>query len=417
MQRLGLSRSEPMAVAVSGGADSMALLWLAKQWSNAPLTALTVDHGLRPESNFEAAQVKACCAALGVVHHTLNWQHSKPITGIQNKARNARYELMLNFCRAEKIAHLLVAHHLNDQVETMLFRLARASGLEGLRAMKTSSWRSGVWLHRPLLALPKTRLQATVLQANQPWTHDPSNDDEKYTRVHIRKQLAAVEPSIVHGFAHVAEFLKNYFYGVEKALVTTLEQCVTFHKTGHGTLAHAAFLAQPHALQMRALVYICAIISGDVSPMRAAAIERLYRKLLAGKTFTFHGCVFCYQPKQKNWLIFREYNDMAAPIRLTEKPQLWDGRFIASASEAGFVLRALGRNIAEPISEKLSASGLPKTLWPTLPAIFHLEECVFLPHISDEHNAITLHFCPSKLLADGWFFGMNDSSKTDSHGA
>ena len=143
-----------IAIALSGGSDSMALLLLLKT-QNIPLHALTVDHHLRPESASEAAQVAAWCNALGVPHTTLHWQHEKIESGLPEKARDARYALMFDWCREHHIQHLFTAHHLDDQIETMLFRLTRGSGLVGLSGMLPLTQRDGIFLHRPLLAFPK----------------------------------------------------------------------------------------------------------------------------------------------------------------------------------------------------------------------------------------------------------------------
>ena len=154
-----------VAVATSGGADSVALCLLTHQWAenrNGKCHALIVDHGLRSNSVREAAQVADWLNRSGVDAHVLTWSGRKPVRGIQAAAREARYELLLSWCRDNRIRDLLLAHHRDDQAETFLLRLGRNSGVDGLSAMAAVSHRGDVRLVRPLLELPKSRLVATL---------------------------------------------------------------------------------------------------------------------------------------------------------------------------------------------------------------------------------------------------------------
>src|SRR5689334_12818293 len=157
-----------LAVAVSGGADSLALALLADRWARAcggRVTALTVDHGLRPEAAREARQVGRWLKASGIRHVILRWSPpamkktaTARLANLQAAARDARYELLCGWCRQHAVLHLLLAHHRDDQAETLLLRLARGSGLDGLAAMAPLVERSAVRLLRPLLAVPKTAI-------------------------------------------------------------------------------------------------------------------------------------------------------------------------------------------------------------------------------------------------------------------
>ena len=170
-----------VAVAVSGGADSMALLLLAKDWAPG-VAALTVDHGLRAGSTAEAAQVAAWCASRRIPHCVLAWTGRKPSSGIQEASRTARYELLTQWCRDRGYPHLLVGHHLEDQAETFLIRMQRGSGVDGLAAMPSTTARDGVRIVRPLLGVTPARLTAFLRAAGQPWIEDPSNDDPRFAR-------------------------------------------------------------------------------------------------------------------------------------------------------------------------------------------------------------------------------------------
>jgi len=166
MAALGpFERNARVAVALSGGPDSMALCVLADAWARrrgGRVVALTVDHGLRSDSATEAAVVGGWMGTLGIAHQVLAWEGTKPRSGVQAKARAARYELLTGWCRRAGILHLVLAHEMEDQAETILMRLTRGSGRHGLAGMSAVSETSGVRILRPLLGVGRERLTATL---------------------------------------------------------------------------------------------------------------------------------------------------------------------------------------------------------------------------------------------------------------
>ncbi|MCL2715272.1 MAG: tRNA lysidine(34) synthetase TilS [Alphaproteobacteria bacterium] len=180
-----------IVLAVSGGPDSVALLWLVARWRRAlvrgpELVAVTVDHGLRAEAAAEARAVKELARQLGVVHHTRRWSGDKPKTGIPAAAREARYRLLMAHARRQGASHVLTAHTSDDQAETFLMRLLRGSGIRGLGAMARITDCDGILLTRPLLDVPKARLIATLERAGVGFAVDPTNHDPAYTRARLR---------------------------------------------------------------------------------------------------------------------------------------------------------------------------------------------------------------------------------------
>src|SRR6478609_9251520 len=180
-----------IVLAVSGGPDSIALMWLAARWRRAlargpQLIAITVDHGLRPEAAREARDVKRLAASLDLPHRTLRWSGAKPKTGVPAAAREARYRLLAEVARAGGATHILTAHTRDDQAETLLMRMLRGSGIAGLAAMARQSERDGVWLARPLLDVPKSQLIASLNKAKIAFADDPTNRDTSYTRPRLR---------------------------------------------------------------------------------------------------------------------------------------------------------------------------------------------------------------------------------------
>jgi len=191
-----LADARALLLAVSGGPDSTALLALAARWRKRlrrgpALIAVTIDHGLRPEARREAAAVKRLAQRLGVPHRTLRWVHSGPRTGIQEKAREARYDLLRREARRHGARHVLTAHTLDDQAETILFRMARGSGISGLAGMtRASAQVDDMILVRPFLRVPKARLLATLAAKSLPFIDDPSNRDPRFARSRLRPLIA-----------------------------------------------------------------------------------------------------------------------------------------------------------------------------------------------------------------------------------
>ena len=186
-----------LVLAVSGGPDSLALMWLAARWRRAlsrgpRLIAVTVDHGLRPEAAREAREVKRLAQALQVPHRTLRWTGAKPDAGLPAAARAARYLLLAKAARSSGATHVLTAHTRDDQAETLLMRMLRGSGIAGLAAMARETEREGTWLARRLLDVPKSRLVATLAKAKIAFADDPTNRDMSFTRPRLRALMPAL---------------------------------------------------------------------------------------------------------------------------------------------------------------------------------------------------------------------------------
>ena len=180
--------NETIAVGVSGGADSLALA-LQMQECGIKVVALTVDHGLRQESYSEAQYVADLMKSHQIEHHILSWKGAKPQTGIEEAAREARYNLLFDFCRKHNIKYLATGHHLRDQAETFLLRLARGSGLFGLSGILPYSERDGIIILRPQLDKSPDSLRDYLRAKNISWIEDPMNNEDDYLRVKIRKFL------------------------------------------------------------------------------------------------------------------------------------------------------------------------------------------------------------------------------------
>jgi tRNA(Ile)-lysidine synthase len=211
-----------LLLAVSGGPDSMALMWLAARWRNAltrgpRLIAVTVDHGLRSEAAAEARDVKRLARSLDLPHRTMRWTGAKPKTGLPAAARSARYRLLARAARADGATHILTAHTRDDQAETLLMRMLRGSGISGLAAMARESERDGVRLARPFLNVSKSRLVATLKKAKVGFADDPTNRDLNFARPRIRAVMPvlAAEGGDARNLARLASRLARANAAVE----------------------------------------------------------------------------------------------------------------------------------------------------------------------------------------------------------
>lgn len=202
--------AQRLGIAVSGGPDSLALLLLAAAARSGAIEAATVDHGLRPESGAEAEMVAAVCARLGVPHVILSADWTEPpASAIQARARDLRYRLLAAWLAQRSLNALTTAHHADDQAETIVMRLNRGSGVRGLAGMRSAATVPGseLPLLRPLLGWRRSELEAICADAGLEPAADPSNQDEHYERVRVRKALADGRLLDVEGVARSARNL------------------------------------------------------------------------------------------------------------------------------------------------------------------------------------------------------------------
>lgn len=250
-----------VVLAVSGGPDSVALMWLAARWRSRlkcgpRLIAVTVDHGLRQEAAREAREVRRLARTLGIEHRTLRWQGAKPKTGLPAAAREARYRLLARAAREGGAAHIATAHTRDDQAETLLMRLLRGSGLTGLAAMAAETEREGVRLLRPLLDISKAELIATLEAAGVGFADDPTNRDPTFTRPRLRAlmPLLAEEGADARTLARLASRLARANDAVE-VLADGAERylALTDRSAAAGSYDARAFAVLPEEIRLRLL--------------------------------------------------------------------------------------------------------------------------------------------------------------------
>jgi tRNA(Ile)-lysidine synthase len=288
----GLENLHGLVLAVSGGPDSTALMLLAACWAKArkrapKLVAVTVDHGLRAQSAGEAAAVKRLARRLGVAHRTLSWRGRKPKSGLQEAARAARYRLLAQAAREAGYGHVLTAHTLDDQAETVLFRLARGSGLTGLCGMAAAAplpdgKESSLFLVRPLLGLPKVRLIATLKAAGIAYSDDPSNRDPRFSRARLRQFMPdlAKEGLDPRGLSRLAMRLRRAETAIEFAVSAARAALApgAWPERGPIAFATAQFADLPAEVGLRLLGRAIGH-TGDEGPVELGKLESLYDSL------------------------------------------------------------------------------------------------------------------------------------------
>jgi len=342
-----------VVLAVSGGPDSTALMLLAARWRDSlklkpKLVAVTIDHALRKESRHEAASVARLARKLKIGHRTLRWHERKPSTGLQEAARVARYRLLGDAARKAGARHIVTAHTLDDQAETVLIRMTRGSGLTGLGAMQKISVIPGrgpsghgemterddeIYLVRPLLEIPKSRLIATLRVAKIPYADDPSNRDPRFTRARLRGVMGtlAKEGLDLHRLGQLAHRLKRADSAIEAAVDRAMRDVVVGLPPSDALAIKAhRFADLPAEIALRVLGRAVAK-AGDEGPVELRKLEALkcaldrahaagegrFRRTLAGAvvTLTNRHLVVERAPPRRKLLTKRGYNPTAPAKR------------------------------------------------------------------------------------------------------
>ncbi len=388
MTRLGpFERPPHLAVAVSGGADSLALAFLAQEWVSAragTITALTVDHGLRPESAAEAEGVGRWLAARGLAHRILRWAPGAVSSDVQATARAARYRLLEDWCAAQGVLHLLLAHHRDDQAETLLLRLGRGSGVDGLAAMAPITETPRLRLLRPLLDVPHARLTATLRTTGQPWVEDPSNRKPEFARVRLRAlmpQLGA-EGLTPGRLAATAARLSRARAALEDLTAEAAARHVRLYASGWAECA-PGLLTETDEVALRVLSRLLMAVAGRDYPPRLERLERLLAALRAGgRGHTLAGCRLLRAPA--GFRVFREAAALAPPLRISGPgPLHWDGRFrLLLRGKGTATLQTLGNTplIREAARPDLLAT-VPGPARAALPALCDERGIFAVPHL------------------------------------
>ncbi len=395
VRNLASLRLRSCGVAVSGGSDSIALFHIISDWKseNKPeISVASIDHGLRPESNAEVKFVKKICKMKRVKHVALKptSKISEARGNLQGNARSVRYQLLRDWAISNDLQCILVGHTLDDQEENLLIRFLRGSGVDGLASMKSMVVRDEVVWIRPLLKYRKEDLRNYLRNNNYSWIDDPSNFDEKYTRVKIRKTLQQLrsddllKPNFVKTADHMWRASK-LSKEIAKANTKTL---LSFNDVGQISFDVKKFSKLFEDTQYRMLAGIISWFSGSFYKPRLLHIENMHDKILNAKKMvaTLGGTVF----KKENGIVTvsRELSSIEENYLVTDEKFIWDNRWMITLKpriQRKLYVKPYGLLVLDDhkfsITRKFDKSGLA-----TIPMITTNRSVIFVPFSSLKYD-------------------------------
>lgn len=389
-----------LAVAVSGGADSLCLLTLLGEWRRrtgwpGALEVLCVDHGLRPESAAEAAFVADWAARDGLPCTLLSWSGEKSGANRQETARLARYRLMADHMKGSGAEALLLGHHLDDQAETFLDRLTRGSGVTGLAAMAVDepNGPEGLRLLRPLLTVPRVRIEACLVSRGRSWCTDPSNADTRYKRSRLRSIMAllAEEGLTADRLAQTAGNMRRASEALEETLRGLAEKHLVEHAAGPLRLDRGIFRSIPEELRLRLLTLMMSRVRGTGARPRLRNLTGLDRMLTGSRPcrLTLAGAVF--EAGESSICCWKE-RGRTPPETLVglAGDGVWDGRYRYTVRNGGGRFGreplCLGPLSDAPLTSKEVAwpRGWPKAAFDCAPVVWSADRVLLLPALASE---------------------------------
>ena len=388
---------KPIALAVSGGPDSTAMMQIAafsKKINNNNITVIVVDHGLRKESKNEAKIVSQNAKLLGFKFKILKWDGVKPKTRIQEIARKTRYKLITSWCKKKGIEKLFLAHHLDDQVETFIMRLGKGSGVDGLAVMNFVTETYSLKLVRPFLEITKNRLIKILDISNLKWISDPTNFNTNYKRSRIRKILPILSEEGINS-KQIGLVIKR----IRAAKDALNNQTGILLEKYLSNVDNVAYFLDKNLLKeatekeilLRILEKIFMNISGSIYPPRRNKLENILSWIIDDnnvKAKTLAGVVV--RKRKSEFIFYREPEECYKSVNirpLTSRYSCWDDRFFLKANKSNNLqIKALG-DIGIKILKKervLKRQGLqnvPLSAWKTVPAVWSKKKTYFSANI------------------------------------
>lgn len=358
---------------MSGGGDSVALMHMAAAWARGrKIMVATVDHGLRPDSAAEARAVGRAARGLGLPHATLLWQRETETGNLMATARDARLRLLAGWARRNGLSSVLLGHTADDQAETLLMRLARGSGIDGLASMAEWRDRFGVRWLRPMLGAGRRELRDWLRARDLSWIDDPTNDDDDFERIRVRNAIAALGmdiPALARAANHIQEArdaLSHYAAHAARDVVI---------RDGSLTLPRRAYGDAPPEIRRRLIVAACRWITGADYPPRRTTVLHALNAIATGHRVTLDGALI--EPAGDRIRLFRE---TAAALRAPDSHgDVWDNRWEISGLRPGQHIAALG--LGEVARVKWRLSGLSRDEAAASPAVWEGDRLVAAPLI------------------------------------
>lgn len=368
-----------LGIAVSGGSDSLALLHLLAEAfadDDTQLLVATVDHGLRDGSADEARHVAQCCAALGLSHETLNWADGPCAGNLQANARRARYALLAEWALRNDLVDLAVGHTADDQAETVVMRMARASGVQGLSGMAVRRTEEGITLIRPMLGLRRAVLREYLTARGVSWCEDPGNQNPRFERIRARRALKELEPLGISAevLGRIAQLQRKANEAINWYSFLEARQLVQL-RAGAFNMDRKRLRALPDEIARRLLNETLSWIGGQIYPPRAAASMDLLHAARSGRGLTLSGCQLLHRGRLL-W-ICRELKAVDTEHCPTEA--LWDGRWMLTGPAApDLSFRALGPEGLRGLKHWRD-SGLPGAVLQVTPGVWRGDTLIAAP--------------------------------------
>lgn len=378
---------QSIGVAVSGGSDSTALLILLHRFClthGIELACATVDHSLRDGAKAEAAAVAALCAERRISHELLTWSDWDGKGNVQAAARQARYRLLGAWAQRMSLEQIALGHTLDDQAETVLMRLGRGAGVDGLSAMAKRRTQHAVMWSRPLLSVRRSELRDFLETEGVAWSDDPTNDDERFDRIKIRQsweKLAALGITPV-ALAQVADNMAS----AREALTLQARDAaarVVQVKAGAVRISQADFAGLPDEIARRVMLSALSWVNGAIYAPRARSLHSALRALINEGSATVDGC-HLRLVGDVIW-VFREYNavkDISAPVG-----DIWDNRWLVHGPESvvNYHVSALGEAGLADVPD-WRASGIPRDVLLVTPGVWKDSILVAAPVLRPSTN-------------------------------
>ncbi|MFV9880102.1 MAG: tRNA lysidine(34) synthetase TilS [Rickettsiales endosymbiont of Dermacentor nuttalli] len=389
-----------IAVALSGGIDSMALTYLLAEWvrdKQGKIIAVTVDHGLRVESASEARLIGEQLLKDGIDHVILRWEGlTKPTSNVQERARIARYELLSSWCKKNNILHLCIAHNQEDQIETFLNNLGRGSGIDGLSAMYKIAHVNGIRVIRPFLNISKSVLKQYLVSCKCTWYEDSSNNSDKYQRNRLRKILVEHvrdQNLLANRLKSTVENMQRIRNSIENNVSKGAVDAIRIYEEGYAKILVENFIKIDPEEALCILSRLITTISGNEKKPRFINIK-LLRNLIVNKKFistiTLGGCKVSLIRDKNEILVYRETTKGNINTTLVDNNAIiWDNRFLVITNKVNrysnpiMINYLLYEGLSLYMKDKNSKLyyNIPKSVVVTLPALMVLDKIVAIPHI------------------------------------
>lgn len=358
-RRLSATSKRPLAVAFSGGGDSLALLLLTKAWADAHgrrVVALTVDHGLQPASAGWTEQCRAVAERLGVGFEALRWEGDKPTRGFPAAARTARHRLLADAARGLGAQILLMGHTADDVLESAAMRAEGSTVPDAREWAPSPAWPEGrgVFVLRPLLEMRRAELREWLTERGESWIDDPANEDLRYARSRARSSLSA--------------------HPGERRDPSGLSIGPGFRRSERWKEAAGVLSTKRGGITEPEIAAACLCAAGTSRPPRGDRLARLTERLNGPETFTATLAGARIEAAADTVLFMRDAGETARgglqPLQLRpNQPAVWDGRFEVTSSQPATLAPLKGRMAQLSQTERQALRAVPAAARPALPVL------------------------------------------------